>query len=51
MTIQTWLNEKENFFGTANKCGGKTVGNLSGNTEKFLSVIKEGVDPLVYQTN
>ena len=51
ITIQTWLNEKENFFGTANKCGGKTVGNLSGNTEKFLSVIKEGVDPLVYQTN
>ena len=51
ITIQTWLNGKENFSGTASKCGGKTVGNLSGNTEKFLSVIKEGVDPLVYQTN
>jgi murein DD-endopeptidase MepM/ murein hydrolase activator NlpD len=51
ITIQTWLNEKENFSGTASKCGGKTEGNLSGNAEKFLSIIKEGVDPLVYQTN
>ena len=51
ITIQTWLNEKEIFSGTASKCGGKTEGNLSGNAEKFLSIIKEGVDPLVYQTN
>jgi len=49
ITIQTWLNEKENFSGTAANCGGKTEGNLHGNIDKFLSLIKEGIDPLVYQ--
>lgn len=49
ITIQTWLNEKENFSGTAYTCGKTTEGNLSGDFEKFLSIIQEGIEPVVYQ--
>lgn len=48
ITIKTWLNEKENFSGFASKCGGEIEGNLTGDTEKFLSKIKEGIDPTFY---
>ena len=48
ITLRTWLNEKENFSGTASKCGGEIDGNLTGDTEKFLSKIKEGIDPTFY---
>ncbi len=48
ITITTWLNEKENFSGFASKCGGETEGNLTGDTEKFLTIIKEGINPNFY---
>lgn len=48
VSIQTWLNETENFSGTIYRCGGSTEGNLAGDTEKFLNTIKEGIDPSFY---
>ena len=48
ITLRTWFNEKENFTGTASKCGGQVAGNLTGDTEKFLSIIKEGIHPTFY---
>lgn len=46
--IRTWLNDKENFSGNAYKCGGKIEGDLTGDTQKFLEKIKEGIDPTFY---
>jgi murein DD-endopeptidase MepM/ murein hydrolase activator NlpD len=48
ITIKTWLNEKENFSGFASECGGEIEGNLSGDTDKFLKTIKEGIHPTFY---
>lgn len=46
--IRTWFNEKENFSGYASKCGGEIEGNLTGDSEKFLNKIKEGIHPTFY---
>lgn len=48
VTIKTWMNDKESFSGLSSKCGGQIQGNLTGDTEKFLSKIKEGIDPTFY---
>jgi hypothetical protein len=48
VSIHTWLNDTENFSGTIYRCGGSKEGNLAGDTEKFLSKIKEGIHPTFY---
>jgi murein DD-endopeptidase MepM/ murein hydrolase activator NlpD len=51
VTIKTWLNGKENFSGTNYYCGGKTEGNLTGDTEKFLLNIQLGIDPDIFSND
>lgn len=51
VTIHTWLNGKENFSGSKYNCGGKTEGNLAGDTDKFLLYIQMGIDPAIFENN
>lgn len=51
ISIRTWLNGKENFSGTNYYCGGKTEGNLTGDTEKFLLNIQLGIDPDIFSND
>lgn len=49
VTIRTWLNGKEIFLGSKYICGGRTEGNLAGDTDKFLLNIEMGIDPEVFR--
>ena len=49
VTIRTWLNGKENFSASKYNCGGKTEGNLAGDTDKFLLNIELGIDPDIFR--
>lgn len=48
VSIYTWLDNTENFSGTISKCGGENEGNLTGDTDKFLQIIQEGIHPTFY---
>jgi hypothetical protein len=51
ISIRTWLNGTENFYGSNYYCGGKVEGNLQGNTKKFLEEIKTLLDTDIFLKN